>query len=126
MDFGRKFIKARNRKGMEQKDAAALLDISPGFLSKIENNKKRPNIDLILKAAELYSVKPVFFFDDPEDIDIESLRSDKNMQFIQDLEALSDNEIKEKYRIQLDGKELSASELKGIMAYVRSLRSLEE
>ncbi|OIK13555.1 hypothetical protein BIV60_13745 [Bacillus sp. MUM 116] len=126
MKFGRNFIKARSRKGVDQKDAAAALEISPAFLSKVENDKSKPSIDLILKAAQYYGVKPAFFFDDQEEIDIENLKSEKNMRFIQDLETLSDIEIKDKYKIQLDGKDLTTNELKGIMAYVRSLRSMEE
>jgi transcriptional regulator with XRE-family HTH domain len=124
--FGRNFIKARNKKGLEQKDAAAALEISPAFLSKVENDKKRPSIDLILKAAEFYGVEPGFFFDEQEEINLDSLSSGKNKRFVQDLESLSDKELKEKYRIQVDGKELTPNELKGIMAYVRSLRQMNE
>lgn len=125
MDFGRNFKNARTRRKLEQKDAAVALGVSPAFLSKVENNKSRPSIDLILKAASLYNVKPGFFFESKDEIDIESLYTEKNNNFIEDMEKLTDTELKEKYKIQLDGKELSARELKGIMAYVRSLRSME-
>jgi transcriptional regulator with XRE-family HTH domain len=124
--FGRNFIKARNMKGLDQKDAAAALEVSPAFLSKVENDKQRPSIDLILKAADYFGVKPGFFFEDQEEIDLESLKTNKNLRFIQDLDTLSNKELKEKYRIELDGKELSSTELKGIMAYVRSLRLMDE
>jgi transcriptional regulator with XRE-family HTH domain len=124
--FGRNFIKARTKRGLDQKDAAAALGISPAFLSKVENDKQKPSIDLILKAAEFFGVKPGFFFEDQEEINLESIITGKNQRFIKDLEKMSDKELKEKYRIELDGKELSSTELRGIMAYVRSLRSMED
>lgn len=126
MDFGSSFLKARKRKGVEQKDAAAALDVSPAFLSKVERNKQRPSIDLIMKAASYYNVKPGFFMDGQEEIDLESLYTEKNKEFIYDLDKMTDEELNKKYKIKLDGQELTSRELRGIMAYVRSLRSMEE
>ena len=125
IDFGKNFAKARKRRGIEQKDAAAAFDLSPAFLSNIENNKKKPSIDLILKAADLYGVDPGYFFERRKKINLESLKSEKNMGFIKDLETLSDDELKEKYEMDYEGRELSDNEIKGIMAYIRSLRSLD-
>lgn len=124
--FGRNFLKARNKTRLEQKDAAVALGISPAFLSKVENDKSKPSIDLILKAAEFYGVKPGFFFDDQEEVDLENLRTNKNKGFIRDVENMPVGELQEKYKIQLDGKDLTENELKGIMAYVRSLRQMNE
>jgi transcriptional regulator with XRE-family HTH domain len=125
VDFGRNFIRARKRKGMDQKDASAKLEVSPGYLSRIENGKQKPSIDLIMNAAALYGVSPGFFFEE-EVIDINSLYSTKNKAFIQDLNELSDEDLLDKYQLRLDGKELTPDELKGIMAYIRSLRSMED
>jgi transcriptional regulator with XRE-family HTH domain len=126
VNFGRNFLKARKRRGLEQKDAAAALEVSPAFLSKVENDKSRPSIDLILKAAEFYGVEPGFFFKDQIEVDLETFTTEKNKRFINDLNDLTDKELAERYKIQLDGKELTSIELKGILAYVRSLRSMEE
>ncbi|NRD80340.1 helix-turn-helix transcriptional regulator [Bacillus sp. BRMEA1] len=126
MNFGRSFLKARSKFGLEQKEAAKELGISAAFLSKIENNKQKPSIDLILKAADFYGVKPGFFFEGQEEINLDSLYSVKNKEFIYDLDKMTDEELSDKYKIQIDGKELTLSELKGIMAYVRSLRSMEK
>lgn len=125
MEFGKNFIKARHRKGIDQKDAAAALDISAAFLSKVERDKSKPSIDLILKAADFYGVEPGFFLSD-KDIDLEeALKSDKNKKFINDLGEMSENELQEKYSIELDGKELTENELKGIIAYLRSVRAMD-
>lgn len=125
MDFGRNFLKARNARGMDQKVAAAKLDVSPGYLSRVENGKKKPSLDLILNAAELYGVKPGFFFEDQEQIDINNIDTEENKNFIRDLEVLSNEELNEKYKIKFEGREITERELKGIKAYLHSLRSME-
>lgn len=126
LDYGKNFIKARNMRGIDQKDAAASLDISPSFLSKIENNKKKPSLDLIIKAASFYGVKEAFFFQDPGEVDINDLYTKKNTEFIKDLSTMTTDEIDEKYKLKLDGKEITKEELKGFIAFIRSIRSIDE
>lgn len=126
LDFGKNFIKARNLRGLDQKDAAVALGIGPSFLSKVENNKKTPSIELILKAAKFYDVKESFFFQAQDEININDLYTEKNKEFIQDLDLMTEDEIRDKYRIKLDGKELSKEELKGIIVYLRSMRSFDD
>lgn len=125
MDVGKYFLKARLRKGIDQKDAAAALEVSPSFLSKVERNKKKASHELIQRAAAFYEVKEAYFFQEEDEIDIEHLYTDNNKEFIKDLAEMKDIELKEKYKVVLDGKELSEQELKGVIAYVRSLRSMD-
>lgn len=125
MEFGKRFASARTKRGFDQKDAAAALDVSQSFLSKIENDKKKPNIELIIKAAELYNVEEAYFFSKQEDININDLYTKKNTDFINDLTSMTPDEIKDKYAITIDEKELTAQEIKGLIAYVRSLRLLD-
>jgi transcriptional regulator with XRE-family HTH domain len=125
MEFGGSFIKARNRKGVDQKTAAGYLGVSPAFLSKVENNKQKPSLELILNAGDYYGVDPGFFFHSQKEVNIDDLYK-RNEVFINDIGLLTDEELREKYKIQLDGKELSEKELRGIMAYVRSLRAIED
>lgn len=125
MNVGKYFLKARLRKGIDQNDAAAALEVSPSFLSKVERNKKKASHELIQRAAAFYGVKEAYFFQEEDEIDIERLYTDNNKEFIKDLAEMKDIELKEKYKVVLDGKELSDLELKGVIAYVRSLRSMD-
>jgi transcriptional regulator with XRE-family HTH domain len=125
VDFGKKFSRARTKRGIDQKEAAAALDVSQSFLSKIENDRKRPNIDLIIKAAKLYGVEEAYFFSKKDDININDLYTKKNTDFLRNLTSMTAEEIKDKYSISIDEKELSVQEIKGLIAYVRSLRSIE-
>ncbi|AOH54443.1 hypothetical protein ABE28_008770 [Peribacillus muralis] len=125
MEFGKNFLDARNRKGVDQKDAAAALNITPGYLSRVEKDKTKPSIELILKAADYYGVQEGYFFQKHDEININSLYTQQNKDFIKEMDLLPVNELREKYNITLDGEELTESELKGIIAYLRSLRSMD-
>lgn len=54
-------------------DLAKALDVSVSFLSEIENDKKRPNIDMIEKYAKHFRLRPsaILFF--AEELDDSSL-----------------------------------------------------
>ena len=59
-------------------------------------------------------------------MDFNELYTVKNKEFIDDLELMTDEEIRDKYNIKLDGKELTIEEIRGIIAYIRSMRSFAE
>jgi transcriptional regulator with XRE-family HTH domain len=56
-----KFLEARQSREMAQTVAAGYLDITPEYLSMLENGRKQPSQALILKMVKLYS-KPITFF----------------------------------------------------------------
>ena len=124
MNFGKNFLKARNNRGISQADAAYEFEVSAGFLSSIENGRKKPSLYLILKASELYQVQPGFFFQDQE-VNIDDFLTEQNATFIQDLDIDDKDKLMKKYSIKFQGKELTERELKGIMAYLESLRSID-
>ena len=47
----------RNIHGYTAKELAEYLGISPSYLSEIENDKKKPNYDLLLRYSEVFDVK---------------------------------------------------------------------
>jgi len=47
----------RNIHGYKAKELAALLEISPSYLSEIENTKKSPSYELLEKYSEVFDVK---------------------------------------------------------------------
>ena len=121
MEIGKRFLSARNRKRFDQKEAAFKLGISASYLSYIENGKKRPSIDLITKASEVYNVDPGYFFDGYE-YNIEDILTENNQGFIADLGELSIDEIQRKYHLKLDGVAIDESELSAAIAFLRTLR----
>lgn len=125
MNFGRNFLKARANRGISQADAAQEFEVTASYLSSIENGRKKPSLDLILKAADYYQVQPGFFFQDQAEVNIDEFLTEKNIGFITDLDLEDKDKLINKYSIKFQGKELTERELKGIMAYLESLRSID-
>lgn len=57
MKIGEILKKIRQIYSINAKDLAQDLNISPSYLSEIENNKKTPSLDLIEKYAENFDIK---------------------------------------------------------------------
>lgn len=55
---------------IKSKDLAEQMGISASYLSLIENNKKKPTLDIVEKYAEVFNLKPsaiVFLMEDFDD-----------------------------------------------------------
>ncbi len=59
-----KFIEARQAQNMAQNVAADFLDITPEYLSMLENGRKQPSQGLIDKMAKLYGISIAGFLRD--------------------------------------------------------------
>ena len=125
VNYGLNFRKAREKKRMSQVDAATALNISPSFLSRIESGKKKPNVDLIFKAAAIYGVDTGFFFKSKEVVEISKLNTKENQEFINDLGTMSPEELKKKYNMKFIGEEITDSDLKAMIAYLKTLKDLD-
>ena len=124
VDYGSNFKTARNKKRLSQADAAAALNVTASFLSQIESNKKKPSVDLIFKAAQLYGVEESCFFKTKEKVDIAKLSIKENQEFINDLGNLSPEELKQKYNMQFIGQDITDSDIKAVIAYLKTLKDL--
>ena len=61
-EFGRRLRASRRRRGLSQRTAAELVGLSQGFLSMVENGKRRLNRHRdIIALAELLEVDPRSF-----------------------------------------------------------------
>lgn len=61
-EFGRRLRASRRRRGLSQRTAAELVGLSQGFLSMVENGKRRLNRHRdIIALAELLDVDPRSF-----------------------------------------------------------------
>lgn len=124
VDYGMNFKTARTKRGISQADAAATLNVTASFLSQIESNKKKPSVDLIFKAAQLYGVEESYFFKTKEKVDISKLSTKENQEFINDLGNMSPEELKQKYNLQFIGQDITDSDIKAMIAYLKTLKDL--
>jgi len=71
MDLGKTIKKIRKTKGLKQKDFARLCEITPSYLSQIENNLKEPNLSILKVLSDKLAIPlPILFFLALDDDDI--------------------------------------------------------
>lgn len=61
--LGRKLVKARERAGLKQKEAAEKIGITNDKLCKYEKGKNIPPYDILMKLAKLYGVHVNYFLE---------------------------------------------------------------
>lgn len=56
--FGPTLRQFRQSKELSQEELAALLDISPSYISRMESDLKKPSLEMIFRLAGALKVKP--------------------------------------------------------------------
>ena len=56
MDFGKSFKFYRQRAGLTQKEAAALIGINDYQLGNYETNRSQPSLEILKKMSKAYSI----------------------------------------------------------------------
>lgn len=71
MNLGKAIKEARRTKGFRQNEFAHKCDITPSYLSQIENNQKDPNLSTLkIISAKLGIPLPILFFLSLDDNDV--------------------------------------------------------
>ena len=80
----------RKMHSIPAKHLANKLGISATYLSEIENNKKKPTLDLLMKYAEYFKVKPstILFFDESNSVNEPTVKTNLRNAFIRYAKAL--------------------------------------
>jgi len=76
--------KTRNIYGYKASEMSEKLEISKSYLSEIENNKKKPSLDLLEKYSEIYGIKLSSLILLSENFD-EAKKTNKGDAFIRNL-----------------------------------------
>lgn len=66
-NLGPKIKYYREQKGYTQEQLADKLGITKGYISRVENNKERPNLEFLANVADALGVHVKDFFDDDYD-----------------------------------------------------------
>lgn len=54
--FGRNLRRLRTQKGISQKDVADAVGVQQGFISNVEDGRRRPSLPMALAIAEFFNV----------------------------------------------------------------------
>lgn len=120
VDIGKKIREIREKKGETLRLTAESIDVSHAHLSKIENGKNTPSLEVLEKIARHFDVPIGYFFGEAKAI--EEVNKEKNLEFIKDIDLLNVIDLMNKYDINLMGKEITERELKTFLAWVKTLR----
>lgn len=136
-DFLRRLRKSKGFKS--QKEFSEATGVSQASISRIEDNSQTPTpdtlkvfskvlnfsyADLMVKAGYWDEGDLLGDYAEYKEDNKRLLKEDVASYFVDSL-ALDDEKLLDKFQLTLDGKPLTEEEAKGIIAYLRSLRSLK-
>ncbi len=84
--FADKLRKLRNGKGISAREMSLALGQNVNYINLIENEKRKPSLDMFLYICEYLKVSPEYFFNDEKK---------KSSSYEQVLENLSENQKKQ-------------------------------
>jgi|SRR5690606_11349332 len=144
MEIGKFIEQHRKLSGFtSQRQLAEKSGISSATISRIEAGIQKPNPETLkelsrfLKSTSLVELMVVAGYWEQDDLleepNINKLNENKKgtpsqntneKEFLKKLE-LSDDKLLQEFELTLDGKKLTEEEAKGVIAYLRSLRSMK-
>lgn len=144
MEIGKFIEQHRKLSGFtSQRQLAEKSGISSATISRIEAGIQKPNPETLkelsrfLKSTSLVELMVVAGYWEQDDLleepNINKLNENKKVtpsqntnekEFLKKLE-LSDDKLLQEFELTLDGKKLTEEEAKGVIAYLRSLRSMK-
>lgn len=84
--FADKLRKLRNEKGISAREMSLALGQNVNYINLIENEKRKPSLEMFLYICEYLNVSPEYFFNDSEK---------NNNIYEQVLKSLSENQKKQ-------------------------------
>lgn len=84
--FADKLRKLRNEKGISAREMSLALGQNVNYINLIENERRKPSLDMFLYICEYLKVSPEYFFNDSEK---------NNSIYEQVLKSLSENQKKQ-------------------------------
>jgi transcriptional regulator with XRE-family HTH domain len=122
MSTGNRISYLRDQKGWTQEGLAELLGITRAALSHYEKNRRKPDFETLTKLADLFGVSIDYLvgrISNPTTTLTHEVR-----EFADALE-LSDEDLMKRFRLTVDGHELSEEESRRFIAFVRAERSMQ-
>lgn len=120
MGFSNRFKSLRENRGLSHEELANKLDINRTSIVHYENsnNERIPRPDRLYQIADFFNVSVDYLLDRADEKEV----TEEEEEFISDTGNLSIEELQEKYQLTVDGEPATDNELKGAIAFIRSLR----
>lgn len=120
MSFSERLRQLREERGLSQEELAEKLNINRSSITHYESGGKRiPRHERLNAIADFFGVSVDYLLGRSNSKEFTQDEKD----FIEDVKVLTPQELKEKYRLTIDGKPATEEEIKAAIAYIRVLRS---
>lgn len=119
--FGERLSSLRKKKKISQYELANRLGFSRGQIANYEQGKREPDYETLKIFADFFEVSTDYLLGH-SDSPVEYTTSEKS--FLDDLQ-LTDDELINKYKLIIDGKEASEEEIKNAIKYIKALRLMQ-
>lgn len=121
MGFSDRLKQLREEKGISQEHLADKLNINRTSIVHYEsgNSDRTPRPKRLYEIADFFNVSVDYLLDRSDD-----KITEKEEEFISDTKDLTVEELKERYRLTVDGEPASDKEIEGAIAFIRSLRGM--
>lgn len=121
MNTGNRISDLREQKGWTQEELAEKLGITRAALSHYEKNRRKPDFETLTTLADLFEVS-IDFLVGRIAVPDQTL-TPRVREFADSLE-LSDDALLQKFRLTIDGRELTDDEARRFIAFVRAERAM--
>ena len=122
MSFSKRLKELREKKGLSQEGLAEILKIPRSSITHYENSDDRlPRQQRINEIADFFGVSVDYLIGRAETSEL--TQTEEN--FLSEINELNIDELKERFRLTVDGKIASKEEIEGAIAFIRSLRTLK-
>lgn len=115
--LGKRLSYLREKKGFTKTYVAKYLGVTRQAYSNYESEARDPDTTTLLSLANLFNVTVDFLLGN-------DLTEDEK-RFLEDVD-LDIEELRSKYKLTFDGKEVTDEELKGALAFIKASRSMKE
>jgi transcriptional regulator with XRE-family HTH domain len=119
--LGKRLRYLRDKRGLSQKFVAEKFGIANNTLSGYEAGDRNPSPELIAKFADFYEVTTDYLLGNTDSM----YRTKDQDEFIKSADKTIE-ELRDFYNITYEGKEISDDELKGMLAWVKANRMMND
>lgn len=122
MGFSKRLKELREKKGLSQEALAEELEIPRSSITHYENSDDRlPRQKRLNEIADFFGVSVDYLIGRADTSELNQAEE----HFLEDIDNLTLEEIIAKHAPVVDGKPITKEELPGILAFIRSLRSMK-
>jgi transcriptional regulator with XRE-family HTH domain len=121
MTYGQRIATLRDKRAWTQEELSKRLGISRAALSHYEKNRREPDFEILTKLADIFQVSIDYLVGRTNHT---HSQLDDDVRIFTDHLELSDEELLSKFALTIDGMQLSQSEAKRFIAFVRAERTI--